>query len=548
MARLIFKNHNHAFILTKKITTLSTSVDADIGLTGKNDSLCYIEKTDDDSYRLETIKGKGIKVNGKFVKHYKLEFGDLIETGSDAAVFLDTNEYEERSEESKPSKDINLLFENNKLKNISRIILNKLMDETHAEKGMVLLLEGGEPSILVGGEKDGMDFLSGFSETIIKTVLLEKKPIISNNVLTDERFLPSKSIVALRIMATIVVPILRSDTIYGVVYLWNSNTTNLFSDITLTITKFYAWIFFILIENEKLKQGINTTMKRVQINQKLMVWHNLISLNPEMKHIFEQCDKLARTQSNIVFYGEQGTGKKSFVKALHEISNPGGYLYMLKVKNKTTDVLSDELSLLSGMDLREKESGGKVFIVVDGLGYLPEELYSAMIAIFDTFHDARWMFLMERNPDAEESPLDKRLRTRLGEIIIRVPALRERSEDIDPLAARFLDEFCGAYAKDIKGFTEKAERILHSYKWNGNVAELRNVIKKAVINADSDMLGSDSLEIESSDAGLTPLGKAKEDFMKRYIKMALEITNGDKIKAASMLKVSHRTIYKYLED
>jgi hypothetical protein len=548
MAELIFKNNPRTFALTKKLTTVSASVDADIRLADKNDSLCYIEKRDDDSYHIETIKGKGITVNNKLVKHCKLKFGDLVETGEDTAVFLDKDEYEQKTGELKPSKNIELLFENNKLIDISRIVLNKLMGETYAEKGMVLLLEDGEPSILVGAEKDGMEFLSGFSETIIKTVLLDKKPLISNNVLTDERFSPSKSIVALKIMATIVVPILKSNNIYGVVYLWNSDAAHPFSDSTLEITRFYAWIFSVLIENERLKHGIHTTMKRVQINQKLMVWHNLISLNPEMIHIFEQCDKLARTQSNIVFYGEQGTGKKSFVKALHEISNPGGYLYMLKVKNKTTDVLSDELSLLSGIDLREKESGGKVFIVVDGLEYFPEELYSAMIGIFDTFHDARWMFLMERNPDAEESPLDKRLRTRLGEIIVRVPALRERTEDIDPLAARFLDEFCGVYSKDIKGFSEKAERLLQTHRWNGNVAELRDVIRKAVIGEDSDMLESGSLGLESSDAVLSPLGKAKEEFMKRYIKTALEITNGDKIKAADMLRVSHRTIYKYLED
>ena len=91
-------------------------------------------------------------------------------------------------------------------------------------------------------------------------------------------------------------------------------------------------------------------------------------------------------------------------------------------------------------------------------------------------------------------------------------------------------------------------KILRSHRWNGNVAELRDVIKKAVMNSDSDTLESDSLELESPDAKLTPLGKAKGEFMKRYIKMALEITNGDKIKAASMLRVSHRTIYKYLED
>ncbi len=548
MARLIFKNSSRIFMLTKKLTTLSASLDADIRLADKNDALCYIEKMDDDSFRVETIKGKGIEVNGKFVKHGKLKFGDLIETGEDTAVFLDEHEHEQKPMESKSYKNIEYINDNNELKSISRIILNQLMDETFAEKGMVLLLEDGEPTILVGAEKDGMEFLSGFSETIIKTVLLDKKPLLSNNVLTDERFSPSKSIAALKILATIVVPILRNKTLYGVVYLWNSNASRPFSNSTLAITGFYAWIFSLLVENEKLKQGMQTTLQRAKTNQRLAEWHHLISLNPEMIHIFEQCDKLAVTGSNIVFYGEEGTGKKSLAKTIHDISDPRAALVLLKLKNKTTDVLSDELSLLSGMDSVAKGGSGKIFIIVDGLEYLPEELYSAMIANIDKFHSARWMFLMERNPDAGETPLDERLKTRLGEIIIRVPALRERSEDIEPLAARFLDEFCTAYSKGIRGFTEKTIKTLRSHRWNGNVAELRDVIKKAVMNSDSDTLESDSLGLESPDAKLTPLGKAKGEFMKRYIKMALEITNGDKIKAASMLRVSHRTIYKYLED
>ncbi len=412
---------------------------------------------------------------------------------------------------------------------------------------MILLIEDGEPVILVGAEKDGMDFLTEFSETIIKTVLLEKKPILSNNVLQDNRFLPTQSIIALKIIATVVVPIMRNDVIYGVVYLWNSNPQHVFSDNTLNVVKFYAWILSVLIENERLRYSMHTTMKRFKVDQKLKVRHNLISTTPEMINIFEQCEKLANTGSDIVFYGEDGTGKKSLAKAIHEMSTHDTVMYMLKVRNKPENVLFDELSAYLNLQ-RIGDTQNRIIFVVDGIDYLHEGLYSAMINLIDSYKNARWIFLMTTHPDDETKPLDKRIRTRLGEVIIRLPPLRERPDDIMPLAAKFLEEFSNVYSKEIKGFTQKAEQVLHNHRWNGNIEELKNVIKKAVMETDTDFIEYNALEIVPETANLTPLAKAKSDFMKRYIKAALEVTNGDKIKAAKLLKISYRTIYKYLEE
>ncbi len=548
MALLLYKQSARTLPLEKRLTTLSASADADIALPDTNDSVCYIEKKQDGSCQLETIKGKGATINGRSVKHTKLAFGDLIETRDGITVFLDIDGYESKKEEDKPFEELNLLLNISDLKSISKIVLGKLISETHAEKGIVLLLEDGEPSLLVGAEKDGMEFLSGFSETIIKTVLLDKKPLLSNNVLTDQRFTPSKSIVALKIMATIAVPILRGDTLYGVLYLWNSGPGYAFSEGTLGSAGFYAWIFSLLIENNRLRQGVPANMKRAVTGRQPAEWHGLVSLNPDMISLFEQCNKLALTTSPIVLYGEEGTGKKSLARALHETASPGAPLHMLRLKHKTADVLSDEFSLLATMDFNSTGRRKPATIVVDGLDHLPRDAYAAITALIDKFSSSRWIFCMEQHPDSETIRFDERLRARLGEIIIRVPPLRERTEDIDPLASRFLDEFTRTYGKNIQGITAKTAGALHMAPWKGNVAQLKDALQKAVIAADSDMLEADFLDREPAETGLTPLGKAKEDFMRRYVRMALEMTGGDKIKAADMLRVSHRTIYKYLEE
>lgn len=548
MALLLYQHSARSIPLDKKLTTLSASADADIVLPDASDSVCYIEKKQDGSCHLETIKGKGITINGRTVKHLKLEFGDRIETRDGLTVFLDIDKFEQKTEEEKHFNELTLLLNNNDLKSVSRIILGKLISETHAEKGIVLLLEGGEPSLLVGAEKDGMEFLSGFSETIIKTVLLDKKPLLSNNVLTDQRFSPSKSIVALKIMATIVVPIVRGGTIDGVVYLWNSDPGYAFSEDTLGITGFYAWIFSLLIENNRMKQGMQTSVKQTGSSRQPTVWHGLVTLNQDMLSLFEQCNKWAQTDSPVVLYGEEGTGKKSIAKALHEIAAPNGPLHMIRMKNKSADVLSDEFTLLSTTDFTAAGYQKPATIIVDGLDYLPEDGYAAMTALIDKFSGSRWIFCMEQNPDSGTIRFDERLRARLGEVLIHVPSLRERTEDIIPLASRFLDEFSRVYGKNIAGFSEQAAEALQASPWKGNVAHLRDVVQKAVIAADADIVERDVIDMEEPGTRLTPLGKAKEDFMRRYVKMALDITGGDKIKAADMLRVSHRTIYKYLED
>ncbi len=546
MARLIFKESPHTYFITKRLTILSASSDADIHLSGAADTLSFIEKKSDTFY-METIKGKGIIVNNKLVRRHKLEFGDIINTGDDLAVFLNVDIHDLPPPEPGISENINSLLESDEFKDIAGAIIEKLMAETYAEKGMVLLLEDGEPSILVGAEKDSMDLIGGFSETIIRTVLLDKKPLISNNVLSDERFSPSKSITALKIMATMVIPILRHQTVYGFVYLWNSSIIHPFSDAALISGKFYARILSMLIENERLKSGINTTLKRVKTNRHVKTWYGFESAHPAMIAVFDQCEKIARTNSNVVFCGEQGTGRKALAKIIHQISHPDGYLYTLKIKDKSPEILLDELSMLFLSDSAAKAKNGDGTIIIDGLDCIPENLQSVVAGIIDKNPDARWIFLMTGNPDEIEHPFDKRLRARLGEIIVHVPSLRDRGADTSLFAAGFLYEFCAAYSKDIKGFTGKAEKLINSYKWNGNVAELKDVIKKAVIEAESDMIEADLLDIKHPEDQLTPLGKAKEEFMKRYIKMALAATDGNKIKTANMLKVSYRTIYKYLE-
>lgn len=576
MARLIFKKKYDVYEITKKITTISVSSEADIRLPETYDSLCYIEKKDDGFY-IETIKGRGIIVNDKQVKHKKLEFGDLISTGNDLGVFIDTkpldakllepagpvsggmksppasNNKGNRSELGSLSngvkkETVDFLIESHELKDVSRAILDKLISETHAEKGLVLLIEDGEPSILVGAEKDGMDLLSGFSETIIKTVLLDKEPLLSNNVLSDRRFSPSKSITALKIMATVVVPILSSGATYGFIYLWNSDIEHTFSETTLIPCRFYAWVLATLIENERLKHGIKTTFKRIETTQQSIAWHGLESDDPSIIALFGQCEKLSKIDSAIVFYGERGTGKKSLAKIIHQLSRPDGYMYVLKVKDKSMEVLADELSILARADSTEGVPGKKGTMVIDGLEYIPENLYPVLSGIIDTIQHARWIFLMENNPDTIEHKLDSRLRARLGEIILYVPPLRDRGSDIELLTAKFLDEFSALYAKDIKGFTEKAENLLKNHTWKGNIEELKNVIRNAIVEAETDVIDADLLNMPLSDAHLTSLGQAKEEFMKRYIKMALNAAGGDKIKAAAMLRVSQRTIYKYLEE
>jgi DNA-binding NtrC family response regulator len=154
---------------------------------------------------------------------------------------------------------------------------------------------------------------------------------------------------------------------------------------------------------------------------------------------------------------------------------------------------------------------------------------------------------------------------RLNVVELRVPALRERREDIPYLTAAFVRESAARLNKKVVGLTPAAERLLLSRAWDGNVRELRNVVERALILADSEFIGERDLTSGRSpapmmvsgaepaagrvtNAGFSEGGDALSDVEREHIVDVLARAGGNKAKAARMLGLDRRSLYRRLEE
>ena len=137
---------------------------------------------------------------------------------------------------------------------------------------------------------------------------------------------------------------------------------------------------------------------------------------------------------------------------------------------------------------------------------------------------------------------------RLNVINITLPPLRERKEDIAALARHFLKQYAKKLDKSITDLTPDARELLSGYHWPGNVRELENVVERAVILCESNLLGAEDLSVPTP-AAIAELGTnpSLEEMEKNYILRVLRETNGNQSKASQLLGIDRKTLYLKLK-
>jgi transcriptional regulator with PAS, ATPase and Fis domain len=137
---------------------------------------------------------------------------------------------------------------------------------------------------------------------------------------------------------------------------------------------------------------------------------------------------------------------------------------------------------------------------------------------------------------------------RLNVVNLWLPALRERGDDVFIIAKALLSKYADEMQSPVKGFSPQALAAIRRYPWPGNIRQLENKIKKALVLCDKSLLGPDDLDLGvEAEAPIVPLEKAKEDFQRAYVLEVLERNNGNRTQTARDLGVDPRTIFRYLE-
>jgi len=336
-------------------------------------------------------------------------------------------------------------------------------------------------------------------------------------------------------------------------------------------------------DNERLLTIVRTQIElgialrkgqKLEAANKLLVGSvpNLIADAPSMRPVLEMIQRVAPSDANVLITGENGTGKSLIAQALHALSprashsmitvNMGGLSETLfeselfgHVKGAFTDAKSDRAGRF---ELADESS-----LFMDEIANIPLNQQAKLLRVIETgdfervgssktLH-ANVRIISATNSNLADEVAAGRFRQdllfRLNTIEIALPPLRDRREDIMPLAKKFLQDHAQRYRKELAGFDETARDRLMQHSYPGNVRELDHVIERAVLMT----RGS---QIKAADLGLTTAGgesKSLEDMSLEevetfLIKKALARNNGNARKAAESLGLSRSAFYRRLQQ
>lgn len=310
-------------------------------------------------------------------------------------------------------------------------------------------------------------------------------------------------------------------------------------------------------------------------------FENLIGKSKAMQEIFRQIKRVAPTRANVLIIGETGTGKELIARAIHQHSprrdKPFVAVNCAAIPKELleSELFGHEKGAFTGA-VRQKAGyfeladGGTLFL--DEIGDMSPNLQAKLLRAIETREfwrvggtrpievDVR--IIAATNRDLEEAVKKGEFREdlyyRLKVFTIKVPPLRERREDIPLLVHHFIREICEQNGMKPLKITREAMDKLISYDWPGNVRELRNVIESVIITAASDVIDVDDLpeeirgdrgKAEEDDSRIdVRVGMSMDEIEKEAIRKTLQLTGGNKTKAASILKIGLRTLYRKIKQ
>lgn len=299
----------------------------------------------------------------------------------------------------------------------------------------------------------------------------------------------------------------------------------------------------------------------------------LVAQSGAMKRILADLEKIAKAQASVFITGESGTGKEVIAGAIHELSARAQYPF-IKVNCAAipetlleSEFFGHERGSFTGAHMRKTgrfELADKGTLLLDEVTEIPLVLQPKLLRAIQEQEFERvggtkpikvnLRFLATSNRNMQEAIENKIFREdlfyRLNVVPIQIPPLRERQEDILPLANYFLEKFCSENHKSLKTFTEKAVKKLHEYPWPGNVRELANIIERTVVLDFDPVIDSEHLYLDSfiSPSKELKKGITLHEMEKQLILETLEANHRNRTKTASLLGISVRTLRNKLHE
>jgi two-component system NtrC family response regulator len=310
----------------------------------------------------------------------------------------------------------------------------------------------------------------------------------------------------------------------------------------------------------------------LQKRMSLDSFEGMLGTSPRMQEIFSEIRKVASTDIPVLVLGESGTGKELVAHAIHQRSSRNDRPFVvincgaIPESLLESELFGHEKGAFTGAHIQRKgrfetAQGGTLFLDEIGelslalqvklLRFLQEQKIERIGGREEIFVDARVLAASNRDlkQSVQEGQFREDLYYRLGVITISLPPLREREGDVLLLATTLLQKYAVENKRKITGFAPQAIRAIETYPWPGNIRELENRIKRAVIMAEGAKLTPQDLELVSPYAKYEGHGlrEAREALERDLIERALAKNKGNLTKAAEELGVSRPTLYEMME-
>jgi Nif-specific regulatory protein len=465
-----------------------------------------------------------------------------------------------------------------KAEELQRRVLDMMFEVLPIERGAILLNGHQSDEFVSGVYRDRESDVNApfrISRTIARQVLRDGVAVMANDVLHDQQFLPTESIVASQIRSLLCVPLLVFGAKLGLIYADTTRPAAQLDEHHLHLLTAIASVTAVALEHARYVEWLEGENRRLQ--EEINIEHDMVGESPRMRDVYQFVSRVAPYESTVLIRGESGTGKELVARAIHRTSKRGNRPFVaINCAALTESLLESELfgherGAFTGAITQKKgkieiADGGTLFL--DEIGELALPLQAKLLRVLQEREfervggtrpikvDIRLITASNRNLDeAVKSNLFRQdLFFRLNVVSIMLPPLRDRRDDIPLLATYFVQKYARATDRRVVAISPEAYMLLKKYDWPGNVRELQNALERAVVLGSSDHIRPEDLpealveNNESMDAGVTRYHDAVNTVKRQLILRAIEQAGGNFTEAAKLLDLHPNYLHRLVRN
>lgn len=298
-------------------------------------------------------------------------------------------------------------------------------------------------------------------------------------------------------------------------------------------------------------------------------FHGIVATSPEMMQVCQHIEKVAPTDAGVMLVGESGTGKELLARVIHNMSSRSNQHFIsINCAAISDNLLDVELfgNVLNTTDSPqvsigkiEQANGGTLFL--SEIGEMPLSLQAKLLGFLRARQiekqgklipiDVRIIVAAEDSLEDKvaQSQFREDLFYNLNEIKLKIPSLAQRNGDVVLIARTLLEKYSEQYGRSFRGFSSDAVRAMESYSWPGNIKELENKIKSAVVMSDAAQISANDLQINQEQLNEMPLNlrQVRAIAESRAIQRAIVLSGSNISKTAKLLGVTRPTLYNLMD-